>query len=350
MIWVAWRQFRTQLVVALGAVLLLGIVILVTGLHLRHLYDTSGIRTCDTQADCQALGQAIVSHDKLMQNLLGPILLAVPALIGMFWGAPLLGRELESGTYRLAWTQSVSRTRWLAIKILLVGTASVAAAEIVSLMVTWWSSPIDHVNMNRLTPGVFDRRGIVAIGYAAFAFTLGLTAGAVIRRTLPAMAGTLVVFVAARVLISDQVRPHLRAALMLAGPVRRGPIGVPGTGVAPPLPGAWLLSHSTEAKCTIGTGPAVHTCPGTPFRVLYTYQPASRFWPFQSDEMAIFIGLALILLGVCFWWLRSSAPDTSIRNIVRAQEEHPRTDTDNHQQTGTNVLHALRSEQPRGNQ
>jgi len=73
-----------------------------------------------------------------------------------------------------------------------------ALAGFLGLMLTWWASPIDTVNMNRFAPGVFDQRGMVAIGYAAFAFALGVTAGVLIRRTLPAMATTLVAFVAAR--------------------------------------------------------------------------------------------------------------------------------------------------------
>jgi ABC-type transport system involved in multi-copper enzyme maturation permease subunit len=325
MTWLAWRQFRTQAAVALGALGLLAVVILITGLRLRHLYDSSGIATCGAHGDCEALKQAFVSHDTLLQNLLGPILLAVPVVIGMFWGAPLLGRELESGTYRLAWTQSITRVRWLAVKVLLVGLASIAAAEIVSLLVTWWSAPIDHVNMNRLTPSVFDRRGIVAIGYTAFAFALGLTAGALIRRTLPAMASTLVAFVIVRVLVNGQ-RAHLQAPLKLVGSKHTGPIGVAGGGIAPPLPGAWLLSATTQAKCTIGTGAGARTCPDTPFRVLYTYQPASRFWSFQIYETAIFLALALILIGFCLWWQRRSSPHRfSMRPSHSYHHPQPRT-------------------------
>ena len=132
----------------------------------------------------------------------------MPALIGVFWGAPLVARELETGTYRLAWNQSVTRTRWLAVKLGLIGLAAMAAAGLLSLMVTWWSSPIDQAlaargpqraqRRNRFAPLLFGARGIVPIGYAAFAFALGVTVGVLIRRTLPAMATTLAVFVAVR--------------------------------------------------------------------------------------------------------------------------------------------------------
>ena len=108
-------------------------------------------------------------------------MIVVPGVIGVFWGAPLVARELETGTYRLAWTQSVTRARWIAVKLGVVGLASMAAAGLLSLMVTWWSSPIDRVNMTLYTS--FDQRGIVPIGYAAFAFALGVLAGVLIRRT-----------------------------------------------------------------------------------------------------------------------------------------------------------------------
>ena len=331
MTWVTWRQFRAQAVVALAALALAAVILLVTGSHLAHLYDTSGIAACSAHGDCGTLDSTFLSHYHLLRLLLGFALLAVPLLLGMFWGAPLLGRELESGTYRLAWTQSVTRLRWLTVKVALVGLASIAVAELFSLMLTWWSAPIDRVNMNRFTPGVFDERGIVAIGYAAFAFALGLTAGALIRRTLPAMATTLGAFVAARVAMSVWVRPHLQSPLTLirkittqhdasSGALLLGPKNgrgagfvISGTGVPPQHPGDWVLSSKAMTTagqvitpqnlgCTVSPNPG-RACIDSLHSVV-TYQPASRYWPFQAYETVIFLGLALILSGFCFWWVR----------------------------------------------
>jgi hypothetical protein len=334
MIWLTWRQFRTQAAVACGALVVLAVVMLVTGLHLRHLYDTSGIATCNTHGDCGTLDSVFLSHYHLLRPLLGFALLAAPLLLGMFWGAPLLARELESGTYRLAWTQSITRARWLAVKVALVGLASIAVAEIFSLIVTWWSSPIDRVNMNRFTPRVFDERGIVAIGYATFAFALGLTAGALTRRTLPAMITTLVAFVASRVVVSVWVRPHLQTPLTLTRKIARlsrqsagasgqvalgnkhggGPgFVISGAGVSPPHPADWVLSSKAittagqvitpqNPGCTVSPNPSP-ACINS-LHTVVTYQPASRYWPFQAYEIAIFLGLALILVALCFWWVR----------------------------------------------
>ena len=207
MIWVAWRQFRTQALVTLGLLAAFAVLVLVTGLHLRDVYSGLGGGHCSARQDCTALGD----HDKALADLLGPALLAIPALLGMFWGAPLIARELESGTYRLAWTQSVSRRRWLSIRVAVVGVAALAVAGLASWLVSWWFAPLDAVNMNRLDPSVFTARGTVAIGYAGFAFAFGVAAGTLTRRTLPTMAVTLVGFIAARIAFTLWVRPHLLA-------------------------------------------------------------------------------------------------------------------------------------------
>ena len=343
MTWLAWRQFRTQAIVALGLLAAMGVVMLVTGLHLRDLYDTSGIVTCKVHRDCTTVEASFLAHESFLRNLLGPLLLTIPVLTGIFWGAPLLARELENGTHRLAWTQSVTRTRWLATKLALVGLASIAVAELFSLMVSWWFSPIDKVNMNRLTQGVFDERGIVAIGYAAFAFALGVAAGALIRRTLPAMAATLLGFLGVRLVMTYLIRAHLISPAHTTTPLEfgpnlgfeAGPSGVTFVTHNPSIPNAWVLSSRiTDQAGHTPTSQSIHrflqtACPslGTPqryggsppseaafqacvarlsakFHLAATYQPPSRYWPLQGLETAIFLGLALTLTGFCFWWVR----------------------------------------------
>jgi hypothetical protein len=344
-----WRQFRTQAAAAFAALTALAILLAITGRHLNHLYDTSGIATCKAPSNCEALDSTFLSHYRLLQNLLGPFLLAVPALLGIFWGAPLVARELETGTYRLAWTQSVTRTRWFAVKVALIGLASIAVAGLFSLMITWWASPIDRVNMNRFSQGPFDERGIVAIGYAAFAVALGLTAGVLIRRTVPAMATTLVAFVGTRLAMTYWVRPHLIApahtnagfdSASNLGFETGGPSGLTFVAGPPHIPNAWVYSGQIVDKAgraptshflhtyllkacpNIGTPPrstptGAQARPGNPdafracvtkmsarFHEAVTYQPASRYWTFQWYETAIFVALALILAGISFWWIR----------------------------------------------
>ena len=188
-----------------------GAVLLVTGIQLNHAYYAA-VAVCKQQSNCAHMftytfpSQGYLDAD----NELNALSLAVPGLIGMFWGAPLVAREFETGTFRLVWTQGVTRVRWLAAKLAIAGAAAIAAGELFTLMVAWWSSPIHKANAGytAFTSGSFHT-GVAPAGYAAFAFALGVTAGLLIRHTLPAMAVTLAVYTAVIVAFPVWVRPHL---------------------------------------------------------------------------------------------------------------------------------------------
>jgi hypothetical protein len=330
MIWLTWRQFRTQAWAGLAALTALAIAYAVTGPHLAHLYDISGIPGCRT--NCGSLIDSFIYQASgrptgTLYSIGIGAMLGAPALIGVFWGAPLVARELEAGTHRLVWNQSVTRTRWLTVKLAGVGVASMACAGLFSLAVSWWASPIDKAKMNRMLPEVFAARGIVPIGVAAFAFVLGVTAGVLIRRTVPAMAVTLVVVVAAQVAMPMFVRPHLMAPVHATGPLNTSSIAelqladgnrmsVVGT---VNQPGAWVLSNrSITTSGHLFTGPAnTQVCNRTTspekciewvdtlhLRQQVSYQPASRFWTFQWYETTIFLVLSALLAAFCFWWVR----------------------------------------------
>jgi hypothetical protein len=334
MIWVAWRQFRTQALVTLALLAAFAVLVLVTGLHLRDIYNSLGGAHCGVRGDCGAL----IDQDRTLPDVLGPTLLAIPALLGMFWGAPLLARELESGTYRLAWTQTVTRRHWLLVRVALVGVAALAVAGLASWLVSWWFAPLDAVNMNRFDPGVFTERGIVAIGYAGFAFALGVAAGALTRRTLPAMAATLLGFVAARIAFTLLVRPHLLPPRESLFPLTLGKSvellpsasGLSVFAGVPPLPNAWAISatlvdHAHRALSTAQLHDLLlHTCPTVTrpgkgeeltegaflscsralsrhVQMLVAYQPPSHYWPLQALETVIFLTAALALIGATVW-------------------------------------------------
>ena len=224
-----------------------------------------------------------------------------------------------------------------------------AVAGLFSLGVTWWFSRMDQVNIDQFS--TFDQRDLVVVGYAALAFAVGVTAGVLIRRTLPAMAVTLVVFVATRLTFQTWVRPHLLAARHLRAPLAAQTMGFfssnggpmqlqPG---APDLPNAWVQStrivdgagrpmpSSVVARLcpTLGVGRpppppdasggrSASPIPGgirdglqscvtklsAHYHELVTYQPANRYWTFQWLETAIFLGAALALAGFSLWWVR----------------------------------------------
>jgi ABC-type transport system involved in multi-copper enzyme maturation permease subunit len=214
----AWLQFRTQAAIAFGALAIIAIALSITGPHLVHVYDTT-ITTCKSQKDCGTAAAAFLHANSTLRTWLGILVVVAPGIVGVFWSAPLAAREFETGTHRLVWTQSVSRTRWLAAKIGVIGLASILFAGLLSLMVTWWASPLDRVAMN--TFANFNQRDIAPIGYAAFGFALGLGASVLIRRAVPAMAATFAAFVAVRIAFINLARPHFESALVSPSTTRR---------------------------------------------------------------------------------------------------------------------------------
>lgn len=336
MIRLSLRQFRTQAWVAIAALAAIAITFAVTRPSLTRMYSASGIAACQARNDCGGLAASFISHVRAdgaypVLYAMGVIVMyLVPAIIGMFWGAPLITRELEDGTYRLAWTQSVTRTRWLAVKLGLLGLTAMVITGLFSLIITWWASPLDQaaglgspILSNRMMPVLFAGHGIVPIGYAAFAFALGATAGALIGRTVPAMAVTIVIFAAVQLIMPNFVRPYLippTHTTVAVSPADTNWVpagnGLLITGRAA-IPGAWVLSTSGHTY----TGPATHilrTCYNGPTstpacgsafatlhaQLLVTYQPANRYWPLQGYETAIALALALALAGICFWKIR----------------------------------------------
>jgi hypothetical protein len=257
-----------------------------------------------------------------------------PLVIGAFWGAPLIARELETGTHRLIWNQSVTRTRWLLVKIAISGGAAMLFAGIAGLLLSWWAGPIDRAGgfpvgtsqLSRFDPIVFGTRGIVPIGAAALAFMIGVTAGLLVRRTIPAMGLTLAVFAAALVAMPLWISPHLVAPAQYTRPVvanlstmrmtSSGQLNDPVTS----LPGAWILTDQiTTAQGRVFSLPQVAACQtGTqaqcdaylakqPLSQHVVYQPASRYWTFQILETAIWLAIAVVLTGFCTWRIRRRA-------------------------------------------
>jgi hypothetical protein len=302
----------------------------VTGIRLAHAYNAA-VAACKPHGDCASVLTLFPSNGYLTaSNVMHPLVIAIPCVLGMFWGAPLAAREFETGTFRLAWTQGSPRTRWLAVKLAVAGAASIAVAGLLSLMVTWWSSPIAAAQMGaRLDPGIFSESGIAPVGYAAFAFAFGVTAGVLSRRTLPAMAVTLAIFVAVVwFAFPIWVRPHLLPPAQTTVPLSEASMNgfqLVGDGgllvqTAPPhLPGAWVLSTqlTTPAGHPVSTIPATHACTSTSsgqtcpayveslhLRQTVTYQPASRYWPLQWYETGIYLAVAVALAGLCLWWIR----------------------------------------------
>jgi hypothetical protein len=245
--------------------------------------------------------------------------LGTPVLAGLFWGAPLVAAELETGTSQFAWMQSITRRRWLAIKAGWMLLAAAVWGGVISALVTWWSGPNNALHLDAFNPGRFDIMGLVPVAYALFAMALGIAAGTLLRRTLPALAITLAGFIAVRAVIALWLRPHYMSAVTVfykvtAGYTPRGSywqlaqgiLGPDGRAISTDTVGpviAGVPASYLPASCAppnAGAGPIAPSCARAlaRFHGFVTYQPAGRYWTFQGIETGIFVALAAILLTV----------------------------------------------------
>jgi hypothetical protein len=320
MTWVTWRQYRYQGALAAALFAALAIVLLATGLHAAHVWH-SALARCAKNGTCSSLSGSGLSLSSPTFLTLVVATSAVPLLPGLFWGAPMVAGELEAGTHQFAWTQSITRRRWLAVRAGWLLLAAAVLAGAVSAVVTWWSGPYNALNADAFQVNRFDITGIVPVGYAVFAMALGICAGTLLRRTLPALAVTLAGFAALRAPTALWLRLHymtpvtvyykLTAPFTPAGSYLGISQGWTGPNGQPPVPGPGNYGFDGEpvpAVCEkFMSGPNPNPLPclmAHGYRGYVTYQPASRFWAFQGIETGIFVVLAAILLAVTFWVLR----------------------------------------------
>ncbi|MEY9855506.1 hypothetical protein ABH935_001110 [Catenulispora sp. GAS73] len=342
MIWLVYRQFRASAVVAAAVVVAFAVALATTASGLSGLYDSSGLPSCGSS--CSAATTHFLASMKadgvypvLYFTGLG-LLLLTPALIGAFWGAPMITREVEGRTLRFVWHQSVTPTRWAVMKIAALGLASMAFAGLVSLALSWWAAPIDRAGgfpvgggsqgvgtqISRFQKIVFDARGVVPLGYAALGFVVGVVLGVVVRRTVPAMAATLVVVAAVQFVVPTWVRPHLVAPATITRPVltaadlRSAQFGNEGQVTVPvDIRGAWIVTDRTvtpdgrgfsllqASQCTnLGIAQTDDCLGALGLRQVVTYQPADRFWEFQGIETAMLLGASVVLAAGGVVWIR----------------------------------------------
>jgi hypothetical protein len=325
MTWLVWRQHRSQACVAAAALAAFAAFLLVTGPQLASQYR-SALTLCAASHSCGNLSGTLTLGSPVM-FLVVTLTVVVPCLLGVFWGGPLVARELETGTSQFAWMQSITRRRWLTVKIGWALLAAAAWGGAVSALVTWWSSPVNALKHQNFQPSQFDIQGLVPVGYAVFAVALGIAAGALFRRTLPALAATIAIFAALRLVIGQDLRSHYLPALTrtfsffprpghlpprgsywlisqgLVGPGGRIPTTTQGGGITLGIDGISINFTNMPAACQAAAyqSPlnAVSCLTARGYHGIYlSYQPAGRYWAFQGIETGIFVLLAAALIAV----------------------------------------------------
>jgi len=314
--WVTWRQHRVAL--AGVAVLLggLGLYLLIMGVRIHGAY--LAVASCHPagSAACEVTGRPFSSYYHTAQDMTA-ILQVIPVLVGVFVGAPLLARELETGTFRFAWTQGCGRLRWAVAKLVLLAIAVTAAAGAFSLLFSWYYQPFFAERFDGvLAPQLFALRGVDFAAWTLAAFAIGAVAGVLIKRTVPAIVASLAIWTGLALATALFLRKHYQASLLTRGS--------PGYSNPPWVFGQWytgpngapvgqqtirnVVAHAPESVQN-STNPNAVTAYLTAHHYTQwsTYQPESRFWHFQFIEGGWLLVLSLALLAATIWLVRRRA-------------------------------------------
>jgi hypothetical protein len=328
MAWVTWRQHRIALT---GVAALLGawaVYLWLAGLRLHHAYAAAAACHPATSIACADLVNTFNGLNNFVAD--GAILQAVPPLIGAFVGAPVLARELETGTFRYAWTLAFDRWRWALAKLVALAVVVAASAGALSVLISWYYQPYfatghQNLGLSEVTPflpGLFDLRGLAFAAWTLAAFTIGALAGMLIRRVVPAIAATLAAYAGLAFAAGAYLREHYLSPVVISN------LNVPAS--------AWIVSqwwtkggrfafvgwpplNVLQRFCPPSAiGPGVKS--GQPKAVVlaqclsrhrYTpwisYQPASRFWAFQWIEGGWLLALSVLLIAASIWLVRRRA-------------------------------------------
>lgn len=279
MVWLTWRQHRAQVLVTAGFLVAMGVLLLVHGLA------AGGMSPEGRTAHYQQLYTYI------------SWLPVVPLVVGVFWGAPLLARELERGTHRLAWTQSVSRRQWLAGKLGLLGVTVTVAGLVLGLMVSAWLSAFDGTRYADpfADTAMFGATGVLGGVWWLFGFMLGTAAGGLLRRTVPAFAVTIAVFVLTMIALfmaredyADPARTVVDGADTLPDSYITGSAFLSPAGVETEVPEECAdVGRNTYLSCVRDAG----------YRTVLYYQPSDRYWRFQWTETGLLMLASTVLAG-----------------------------------------------------
>jgi hypothetical protein len=296
MIWVTWAQQRAMLIsftAVLGAV---AVFLLATGLYMHHSF--SALMACRPQASaaCQALNSSFNTTDWTIANTVLVLMNFAPALIGAFTGAAVIARELETGTFRYAWTQGIGRVRWTIAKLVLLGVVITVLTWALSQVFSWFFTPIlqQQDSLTLLSATVFDTHGIAFAAWCLMSFTLGAFFGMLLRRVIGAMAATMGGYLGLGVVAWALLRQHYPVALVTSNASLVNYQGEPG-----PLD-AFPSTTPDNSPWVLSTWNVGHT-------QWWRYIPVSRFWPMQLIEGGWLLALSVILIAATVWLVRRRA-------------------------------------------
>jgi hypothetical protein len=308
MAWVSWRQHRFALggmATLLGA---LAVYLWLTGLQMHHSFASA----CHS-ASSVACTINFTGRYGVVAIFVSIALQAVPALIGAFVGGPVLAREMETGTYRYAWTQGFGRWRWALGKLVVLAVAVAAAAGAFSVLFSWYNQPFVAAGYAiPFSTRVFDLLGVAFAAWTLAAFAIGALAGMLIRRVVPTIAVTLAVYAGLAFATAVYLRQHYMAALLTSK------LNPPGSAwivsqwytkagkYAFPARGSQLV-HALQRFCPSASLSPAQCLTQHGYTHWVSYQPGTRFWSFQWIEGGWLLALSMVLIAIAVWLVRRRA-------------------------------------------
>jgi hypothetical protein len=331
-IWLALRRHRTNLLIVLGIMVVLGAWMSAVAWQ----FHTAPVFKSVSLPGYGLIRYRRVDYGPRLFQLtwqvtgIHALLLALPCVAGVLLGGPLVAGEYDDGTNRLAWTQGVGRTRWFLTKWVTVGIPLLALTTAMAVGTHLWSFHVigatqadgnigSFSNSGRMQAGVFPVSGLVPVAYTLFAFALGSALGALVRRTTWAVVGTFVLYGLALAVMTTTVRPLLAPQLFLS---------YYGSGTASEEAAlvygrtqAWLVSEgyrfhpgytvppggssltAVVARCNATSVPdacliAAHVDYGG------RYISAAEYWRLQWREAALYLAASVLLLALGWWAVR----------------------------------------------
>ena len=306
--WVSWRQYRLS---AAGAAIFLGalaVYLLLMGLRIRSGYAI--VASCPPMGSHQSptcqTALLLFGGYHVYGEATAAALLLVPVLAGVFAGAPIMARELETGTFRFAWTQGAGRTRWALARLAMPAVALTAAAAAFSQLFGWFYYPFFATGDSAFDPQYFELTGIALAAWTLAAFAIGALAGVLIRKVVPAIAAAMAAWAGLLLATILYLRPHYQAPLT----IRQAPLTIRGgetTGASPWIISDWWTGPGGKTISNENQIIALYQHPHPGYTQWMTYEPASRYWHFQLIEGGWLLVLSLLLLAATIWLVRRRA-------------------------------------------
>jgi hypothetical protein len=317
MTWLTWRLHRFE--AGVGVILFAAViaVMLLATRSVDSAHHAAEAGNCFANGDGVLCADALKTYYDRLSNWgnLTTLLHGVPLAAAGLIMIPTL-QELERGTQRLAWTQSISRRRWSIARIgFVAGTATLVAAIWVLMTISWRSSILPG-ETRVFGRDAFDLSPAVLFGYGLFAVALAFGAAVVVRRLVPVLTLTIVGFIGTRIFTTFVVRPHYRP------PVKEVVPAADDAGAFTAYANRWILDESWLSKTgqRLSWDHVYQLCnPGDvekDWEALYqkcltdnglqyfrSFQPTDRIGQFQLIETVLYLGVAAALFAFAYWWL-----------------------------------------------